>query len=330
MEKEEKQVITEQIEEKVEEQTGEAVKEEAAEAAAPTDMKALIDQLPSELVAAVKAKALEDAENEVSVEASGEASEEDKAEAEDMAKQEAGKKRAFPKRSKKTTALMIVLECILFAGLFYLLTLNISVTPEEVVKDNGTGIVDDISCTDGNLIVNGVNVEVPTDKNVAYNVAYSWGEADTDYPTVPHSITATYHGEEDAQLYDISLYRDSFTPTAEIPEGKNAENWFSDWKVVEEGDVIQSTRDTSEVHGFLITANQDHNKNEEDQESPSYPTSTYYFTVQTADGISVYILEGILYDPASDEDFRAVFSKSLESISVPHDVALAAYPGGRC
>lgn len=224
--------------------------------------------------------------------------------------------------NKRKAALLISLEFFIFAGLFYLLSISVSINPDHNIRSNQPETIDEISYTDGKLLVNDVSAEVPADSNVSYNISYSWGNDDTDYPTIPRSITASYYSDDGTLLYNLTLYRDSLTPSKKIPDGKDVSNWFSDWKTADDDEVIQEVRNTSEVSGFLITAG--NNKNEEDSESPSYSTSTYYFAVQTADGISVYILEGIFYDSTVFDDFNTIFNNCIESISVSHDVTLAA------
>lgn len=224
------------------------------------------------------------------------------------------KKRKKRKVNKKLIAVLIVIEVLVLIEVIHLLSMNISLNSDDVIQYAGTEYEDTISYDNGKLKVNNVSVKVPHNDSVTYNIAYSWGKEDTDYPTIPHSITAMYKNEDGTPMYDITLYRDDFIPAKEIPKGKDAENWFADWETVDNEDNKQFPLDTEKVHGFMINAIE--SDGSEGPES-TYETSTYYFATQADEGLSVYIIEGILYDKENLEEFQKVMDDSTKSISIP-------------
>lgn len=256
-------------------------------------------------------------------------------------------------------------------------------TPTEYAEDSNTDIV---KCLDGVLIVNGVRAQVPDDGNVHYSISYAWAEDDTDYPSVPHAIVASYteapvkavvvphdneetkdskasdedsgggdkigsaedlakddstakgsddkessasekKGSEDEEkaavsaetadddeqpkaLYEISLYKDSFTAEKDIPEGKTYKNWFADWKTEKSEDAYKFAYKVGDTRGFCISTM-------DSKSAPDdYRTYTYYFSVPEKKGISIYVLEGICYDPESKEDFTTIIKNAINSIEV--------------
>lgn len=257
-------------------------------------------------------------------------------------------------------------------------------TPTEYAEDSNTDIV---KCLDGVLIVNGVRAQIPDDGSVHYSISYAWAEDDTDYPSVPHAIVASYTGTpektvvisqdqekaddnkasdqsadggdkigsaedlakdsesgqsdsakttddssssdskqdaagdkeaagaapEDADaktLYEISLYKDSFTAEKDIPEGKNDKNWFADWATEQSEDVYKFPHKVGNVRGFCIST-MDSKSAPED-----YRTYTYYFAVPEKKGISIYVLEGTCYDPDSTDAFSTIIKNAINSINV--------------
>ena len=250
-------------------------------------------------------------------------------------------------------------------------------TPTEYAEDSNTDIV---KCLDGVLIVNGVRAQVPDDGNVHYSISYAWAEDDTDYPSVPHAIVASYTGtpekavvipqdqdkedageaaaedngggdkigsaddlsKEDADkkdssdsekdkaenkeeaataetaapdedlkaLYEISLYKDSFTAEKDIPEGKDYKNWFSDWTTEQSEEVYKFPHKVGDIRGFCIST-------VDSKSAPDdYRTYTYYFAVREKKGISIYVLEGTCYDPDSLESFTTIIKNAINSIEV--------------
>ena len=111
------------------------------------------------------------------------------------------KKRRISKRSK----LLIILCYELIVGVIMLnIFLNsISLNSSEEIQYADQSGVDDIRYEENTLIVNNVNVTVPPDENVSYNISYSWGKNDKKYPTVPRSITASYKSKNDTELCDL-------------------------------------------------------------------------------------------------------------------------------
>lgn len=250
-------------------------------------------------------------------------------------------------------------------------------TPTEYAEDSNTDIV---KCLDGVLIVNGVRAQVPDDGNVHYSISYAWAEGDTDYPSVPHAIVASYTGtpektvsipqdqdkadasesadpdnaggdkiesaedlskedsdkkgtsgsekdkaenkeatteaetaapDEDLKaLYEISLYKDSFTAEKDIPDGKDYKNWFSDWTTEQSEEVYKFPHKVGDIRGFCIST-------VDSKSAPDdYRTYTYYFAVPEKKGISIYVLEGTCYDPDSLESFTVIIKNAINSIEV--------------
>lgn len=226
------------------------------------------------------------------------------------------KKRKKRKVNKKLVVVLILIEILILIGVFHILSMNISLNSDDAIQYAGTEYVDKISYDDGKLQVNNVTVKVPHNDSVTYNISYSWGKEDTDYPTIPHSITAMYKNEEGAPIYDITLYRDDFVPVKGIPKGKNAENWFADWETVDNEDIRQYPLDSEKLHGFMINAIEE---DEAEGSESTYETSTYYFAAQNKEGLSIYIIEGILYDKEHLEEFQKVMDDSIKSISIPKE-----------
>lgn len=254
-------------------------------------------------------------------------------------------------------------------------------TPTEYAEDSNTDIV---KCLDGVLMVNGVRAQIPDDGNVHYSISYAWAEDDTDYPSVPHAIVASYtstpektvvitqdqdkaddnkvpdldaeggdkigsaedlakdekseSGEksdksnssdsennkaqeeasaeaspqnEDAKtLYEISLYKDSFTAEKDIPESKNEKNWFADWATEQSEDVYKFPHKVGNVRGFCISTMDSASAPDD------YRTYTYYFAVPEKGGISIYVLEGTCYDQESSDAFSTIIKNAINSIEV--------------
>lgn len=174
--------------------------------------------------------------------------------------------------------------------------------------------VDEISCTDGVLKVNNINVAVPTDGTEEYSISYAWSEEDEKYPSVPHAITAIYKGAEGARKYSVSLYRNETVPTAEIPQGKSADNWFDDWQATEDDEqTVQTQLQFDNVKGFYISPK----PNPDDPEvPPEYDNYSFYFAVQDADGVSIYVLEGVCIDEQYHKEFAEVMDTCIQSIAI--------------
>jgi|GEM_PF-6095323 len=175
---------------------------------------------------------------------------------------------------------------------------------------SGSDKSDMITYTEGTLTINNVSVDVPTE-NATYNIAYDYGQGDEEYPSVPYSANAIYFDKDGKSMYDISLYKDSFTRKADIPEGKDASNWFSDWATDDSEANRRTQKDTGSLHGFLVYNAED---GAEGEAGATYGRVIYYFALQDEDGLCVYALEGILYDKDSLNDFRKVMDDSINSI----------------
>ena len=267
----------------------------------------------------------------------------------------ASHKLSLKELSKKSRIAIFIAEIILGVILLVFLLQSISLNSSEKINYADSSSTDDISCSDGVLIVNDVSVKVPTDNNVSYNIAYVWGEEDQNYPTIPRSITASYRGDDGTPLYDLTLYKDSFTPKKKIHRGRNAANWFDGWKTGVDGNVRYEKVEDDGISGFLISTVTEDNaiqgavsqeedagsgdsgkspssdpsdesgdkntanetaENAESEESTIYESSTFYFAVMTHDGIYVYVLEGNLYNRSASETMLTAMQAAMHSILI--------------
>ena len=212
--------------------------------------------------------------------------------------------------NKKYSVPAIIAELMVLAALIVVLGRYSHVAPETPTQYSDPG-KDTFSCQDGTLCINDISVSVPTGENVDYSISYSWAEDDTDYPSVPHAIVASYRDAADGRtMYDISLYRDSFTSKKETRKYKNARNWFSKWKTERTDEIHKFRHKVGKIRGFCVSSL--------DAKSPKSDsrTCTYYFAVTESNGISLYILEGVCYDTARSEDFNKIMMDSIDSIKV--------------
>ncbi len=292
-----------------EEKTIEKTTEETEESAA-----AAAEVIPEDAPEAVEPQAEEESGTE-------EASEEDPGESADAGspaeakpEKKAKKKKLLPKYlPRKTAAIIVLIELVMLVVCIPVFLRSVSLNRNDDMVYTDPAQVDHITCSDGRLFVNDVCADVPTEGNVSYNISYTWGSEDTDFPSVPRAVTASYRSVENEPLYDISLYRDSFTPNSEIADGKTADNWFDDWEVTEGDDSTHQPLQEGDLHGFRITSNEDSKKA---SSGSIYTSSSFYFAVQEEDGMSVYVLEGILYDPGSLEECDKTISESIRSITI--------------
>ena len=212
--------------------------------------------------------------------------------------------------SKKFLRILLAAEVIFLALLVLVFTRSVSLNRHDDIKYADDIQKDSVTVEDGILTVNNITAKVPSKGNVEYNIAYAWGKEDTDHPSVPHAAVASYSNDAGRTLFELSLYRDSFTPAEELPEGKNASNWFKDWKEQDDGNYRSEAVKDGTFNGFLITSVNS------DNDSSSYSTSTFYFTTQTKKGVSVYVLEGVLYDQVASELFQKSFDYSRKSLAL--------------
>lgn len=237
--------------------------------------------------------------------------------AEAKPEKKAKKKKLLPNLPKylprKTAAIIVLIELVMLVVCIPVFLRSVSLNRNDDMVYTDPAQVDHITCSDGRLFVNDVSADVSTEGNVSYNISYTWGSEDTDFPSVPRAVTASYRSDEDEPLYDISLYRDSFTPNSKIADGKTVDNWFDDWEVTEDDDSTHQPLQEGDLHGFRITSNEDSKKA---NSGSIYTTSSFYFAVQEEDGVSVYVLEGILYDPGSLEECDKALSGSIRSITI--------------
>lgn len=204
----------------------------------------------------------------------------------------------------------VIAEAFILIALIFVLINYAHVAPQDPVQYTDKSEGEHITCADGLLIYNDVSAKVPTDGNLKYSVSYSWAEDDTDYPSVPTSALATYTDapEGGKPVYEISLYKDSFTPNEAIPAGKDRSNWFSGWSEEKSEELYAFPHKVNDINGFCISNLHAENVTE------GYRTYTYYFAVQENGGISVYALEGICYDPQQRDAFKEIIKESIASV----------------
>lgn len=232
------------------------------------------------------------------------------------------------KPRRKGKAKRRLLFVLIFIGIILLVAavnkIFMSVTINTNAPIQYSESIDDISADEGSLNVNNVSVSVPTDGTEEYSISYSWAEDDDKYPSVPHAITAIYSGKAEeseeeggeesgpAKLYSISLYRNDITPSKSVKKGKKASNWFDDWAVVNEGDVLQVPLKSGSINGFYVFP-----QPPADGETASeYNDFSYYFAVKDKEGISTYVLEGVCLDPERDAEFRTIMDNCIHSITI--------------
>lgn len=254
------------------------------------------------------------AESQPADETQTDAKPEDAASADEASTKDAKKKKKRKKfrLSKGTVFIAVLAECMLLIIAIFVFTHSVSLNSDDDVVYSDPNQVDVITCADGTLNVNSVSVSVPPE-NATYNISYTWGRKDEDYPTVPHSVTSSYYGKDGNLMYDISLYRESLTKPADIPEGKDASNWFTDWATDDSETNLHKPLDSGSIHGFLVSSVEDI---EEGATGTTYGSTSYYFALQDEEGLSIYVLESILYDKASLEAYRKVMDDSIKSIKV--------------
>ena len=214
-------------------------------------------------------------------------------------------------RTRRFLLLIIFVLIILLVFAVNQISLNVTLNSDDPIQYSEQ--TDDISALEGVLKVNNVSVPVPADGSEEYSISYAWAEEDDKYPSVPQAITAVYKGEEDVKLYTISLYRSETIKKKALPKGKNADNWFDDWEVVSEGDVLQRPLKSGSVNGFYIypQINEDGTGTVSD-----YNDYSYYFSVKNNGGVSIYVLEGVCLDESSVPAFYGIMDKCIKSIKV--------------
>lgn len=219
------------------------------------------------------------------------------------------RKKTIKGMSKKTAFFVFALELFFALLLVSLLMKSVTINGNEDIQYADSSATDRISCADGRLYVNNISASVPKKGNPEYDISYSWAESDTDYPTVPRAAIASYRNKKGDLLYEISLYRDSFTAKEDIPDGKDADNWFDDWKGngEENAKVTGEAVQAGKFRGFLVSP-------AEGVSSDSKAPYTLYFAVKDKTGISVYILEGILHNEESADAFKAAMDTCTKSL----------------
>ena len=230
-------------------------------------------------------------------------------------KRKSGKKKglrlpSLKNPSRRAMRILLLLEILFLSLVVLVFTRSVSLNKDNRILPADAGTIDTVSCMDGSLTVNNITTKVPSRGNVVYNIAYSWGKNDTDHPSVPHAAVATYSNDSGRSLFELSLYRDSYTPKRKVPKGKNAANWFEGWEQKNDENYKSSALKTGVFSGFILSGVE-----KGAESSSSYSTSTYYFATETKKGVSVYVLEGVLYDQASSELFKKSFDYARTSLS---------------
>ena len=219
--------------------------------------------------------------------------------------------------SRKGRRLRRFMLFAIFAGIILMvfavnqISMNVTLNSDDPIQYSEQ--TDDISALEGSLTVNDVSVSVPTDGSEEYSISYSWAEDDDKYPSVPQAIIAVYPGEAGEKLYTISLYRSETINKKAMPKGKKASNWFDDWEVVSEGDILQKPLNAGSINGFYIYPQ----INEEGTGTVSdYNDYSYYFAVKERGGVSIYVIEGVCLDENSIPAFYGIMDKCIKSIKI--------------
>lgn len=218
-------------------------------------------------------------------------------------KEKAPRKKFRP--SKRLLLIAVLAGLILVPVALNQIAMNVTLNSDDPIQYSEH--VDEVSASKGSLIVNDVTVEVPTDGSEEYSISYAWAEDDEEYPSVPHAITAVYKDKDGNSTHSISLYRSETVPAAELESGKTVSSWFDDWKTVSEGKVKQEPLKTGKINGFYIYP---------EEASSDYGNYSYYFAVQEEDGISTYVIEGILLEDGKDVDLKAIMDACIKSIRI--------------
>ena len=206
---------------------------------------------------------------------------------------------------------IVIAEILMLTALVFVIGKYALFTSDDTVQFAQKNAADNVTCADGVLIYNDVRAKVPTDGNLKYNISYTWSEDDTEYPSVPRAALVSYMDkpENGTVQYEISLYRDSFTPKKKIPSGKDQSNWFSGWAEEKNYEVNKFHYKSGDIHGFCIS------NLHASHVIDDYRTYTYYFAIPESGGISVYVLEGTCYDPEKLEEFHKVIVDSIGTLS---------------
>ncbi len=196
---------------------------------------------------------------------------------------------------------------------------------ETVEKAGGDKAADKEEGTDANAAAEEKSADTgeaeTAEKDAAAEEAATAEEkaTDTDKEDAAAEENTVDAEQEDAEaekntekLYSITLYRNETTPSKEIPKGKKVENWFDDWTVVNEGDVLQVPLKSGSINGFYIFPQPPSDSGA----ASDYNDFSYYFAIKDDEGISTYVIEGVCLDPEYDDEFRSVMDKCIHSISI--------------
>lgn len=218
------------------------------------------------------------------------------------------------KLDRKAFGIVFFVEIILGLVLFFFFFRMISLNTHDDINYVDISNIDKIECTDGKLIVNNVSVLLPQSDNISYDISYAWAETDVDYPTIPRTAIASYYRSSGVLMFDISLYKDSFIPKSEIPDGKVSENWFDDW-MTSENDPKTSYHASKKIDGlsgFLVSSVRDSDVNR----LPLPISESFYFSVSDESGIYIYVLEGTLSEASAKDSFIKSMDHCMSSIKV--------------
>ncbi|MBR0373970.1 MAG: hypothetical protein IJH91_05545 [Mogibacterium sp.] len=211
-------------------------------------------------------------------------------------------------KKKKKLLLIIGAELVVVLAIILLLYVRSLHLGNETLLHNRQD-ADQISAENGLLSVNDVSVEVPAE-GAKYTITYEWAEDDEEYPTIPTAASVAYSDDDGNVVYEAALYKVSFTPTEEIPEGKDVSNWFDDWDVIEDENVTQRKYNTNTTHGFLITV-----RSGED-ENMTVDSYSYYFVQSTSTGMGLYVLEFTCFDAEYAQQFGTMFAECMQHVSL--------------
>ena len=295
--------------EKVEEpaepvKANEPSKEEATAEPVKTDEPKKEDATAEPVKAEEPAKEEAAAEPVKAEEASKEEAAAEPVKAEEPAEKEKAPRKKF-RPSKRLLLIAVLAGLILVPVALNQIAMNVTLNSDDPIQYSEH--VDEVSASKGSLIVNDVTVAVPSDGSEEYSISYAWSEEDEEYPSVPHAITAVYSDKDGNKTHSISLYRSETVRKDEIESGKTVSNWFDDWKTVSEGKVRQQPMKSGSISGFYIYP---------EDASADYNDYSYYFAVQDAEGISTYVIEGILIEDEADVDLSKIMDSCIKSIRI--------------
>ena len=228
-------------------------------------------------------------------------------------KKKSRKKKLGKKKRRLIWGVVFMLEAFIVLLAFNILYNSVTVNSDEELFNSATSTPDKISYSEGVLQVNDVSVKVPTKVNETYDISYSWDQSDTEYPSIPRSVTVSYEGKNKEPKYNLTLYRQDTIAEQDIPEGKDEKTWFDDWNTATENGISQQLLKAGDIQGFYISPDRTKTKSSDDS---GYDNYTYYFAVKSDKDIQIYVLEGVCEDETAAKELADVMQKSIQSIKV--------------